>query len=377
MCCKNFSAAVLTLLLMSVLTASGCATANGPSFGPLGVPLPVSPFTQDELEMQYRNKERYGRVPVLGPLTAGGPTTALDPPSQEEIMAALEKARPIRGNYPFLYEIQRNNVRIVTEPLSDYIDPPRVYPRGINVVAERLGNDPHVVPLNLVKKRIVPPDGPSFFQSCHDLFLRRRIQRRGWTSGRQRSQDRHPAIPLLVPILHLEFILGKRAHRERNSQGSEARPVGGSAPARREHGHQQESQDGSREVLAAHESCTSTDRSAGRFVVHRRAKLLIVSKCAELAGFSASSGYSRSTIRTGEEKGKWERGKLGKKSKQEKERPPRGCMRGGLDTVLGHYRNGRNSPDNGPLRAPSSKSRFHQPSCHSRLTFRQPSGTWG
>ena len=128
MCCKNFSAAVLTLLLMSVLTASGCATANGPSFGPLGVPLPVSPFTQDELEMQYRNKERYGRVPVLGPLTAGGPTTALDPPSQEEIMAALEKARPIRGNYPFLYEIQRNNVRIVTEPLSDYIDPPRVYP---------------------------------------------------------------------------------------------------------------------------------------------------------------------------------------------------------------------------------------------------------
>ena len=29
---------------------------------------------------------------------------------------------------PFLYECQRNNVRIVKEKISDYIDPPRVFP---------------------------------------------------------------------------------------------------------------------------------------------------------------------------------------------------------------------------------------------------------
>lgn len=125
---KPFSAAALSLLLVTALTATGCVTGNGPSLGVFGVPVPVSPYVQDEMELQFHNKERYGRVPILGPLTAGGPTTALDPPSQDEVMQALEKARPIRGNVPFLYEIQRNNVRIVTELISDTIDEPRVFP---------------------------------------------------------------------------------------------------------------------------------------------------------------------------------------------------------------------------------------------------------
>jgi len=43
-------------------------------------------------------------------------------------MRALERARPLQGGLPFLEEIQRNNVRIVKEKVSDYIDPPRVYP---------------------------------------------------------------------------------------------------------------------------------------------------------------------------------------------------------------------------------------------------------
>jgi hypothetical protein len=34
----------------------------------------------------------------------------------------------VQGGLPGLHEIQRNNVRIVKEPISDYIDPPRVYP---------------------------------------------------------------------------------------------------------------------------------------------------------------------------------------------------------------------------------------------------------
>ena len=67
-------------------------------------------------------------MPILGPITPGAPTVAMDPPSEDEVMRALEKARPVEGGKPFLHEIQRNNVRITTEPNADYIDPPRFYP---------------------------------------------------------------------------------------------------------------------------------------------------------------------------------------------------------------------------------------------------------
>jgi hypothetical protein len=43
-------------------------------------------------------------------------------------MRALEKARPVQGNWPFLYEIQRNHVRISKCKIADYMDPPRHYP---------------------------------------------------------------------------------------------------------------------------------------------------------------------------------------------------------------------------------------------------------
>jgi hypothetical protein len=64
----------------------------------------------------------------MGPLTAGGPHVALDPPSDDEIMQALERARPIAGGVPFIYEQHRNNVRIVKEKIADYVDPPRFVP---------------------------------------------------------------------------------------------------------------------------------------------------------------------------------------------------------------------------------------------------------
>jgi hypothetical protein len=54
--------------------------------------------------------------------------TALDTPSDDEVMVASEKARPVRGGIPLLWERQRNNVRIVKDKIADYIDPPRVYP---------------------------------------------------------------------------------------------------------------------------------------------------------------------------------------------------------------------------------------------------------
>ena len=39
------------------------------------------------------------RCRSLGPITAGGPVEALDPPSDDEVMRALEKARPIQGGF--------------------------------------------------------------------------------------------------------------------------------------------------------------------------------------------------------------------------------------------------------------------------------------
>ena len=106
-------------------------TPMNTQFGPnTGVPwpMPVSPYFQDQNEDEFWMKERYERVPILGPLTAGGPAVALDPPSPDEVMRALEQADSVEGGIPFLYERSRNNVRMTIEPIADYIDPVRVYP---------------------------------------------------------------------------------------------------------------------------------------------------------------------------------------------------------------------------------------------------------
>jgi len=124
---KTVSAAILTVVVLSLLPASGCAT-YGPNLGLMAYPIPVSPFFQDELEDKFWMEERYNKVPILGPITAGGPPVALDPPSPDEVMRALEEAHPLEGGLPFLFETQRNNVRMTIDPIADYVDPPRVYP---------------------------------------------------------------------------------------------------------------------------------------------------------------------------------------------------------------------------------------------------------
>jgi hypothetical protein len=120
----------LAVLALWTLTNTGCfwMATQGPNIGPLGVPIPVSPFQQDQPEWNHHMHERYDRAPILGPIAAGGPTQALDTPSDDEVMRALEKARPVRGGVPFFDETQRNNVRIVKEKIADFIDPPRVVP---------------------------------------------------------------------------------------------------------------------------------------------------------------------------------------------------------------------------------------------------------
>jgi len=94
----------------------------------LSIPIPVSPLLSKKLEDKFHVHERYARVPILGPITAGGPVKALDPPSDDEVWRALERARPVQGGIPGLNETQRNNVVIVKEKIADYVDPPRVIP---------------------------------------------------------------------------------------------------------------------------------------------------------------------------------------------------------------------------------------------------------
>jgi hypothetical protein len=124
---------VLTAMgvLMAALAVSqtGCVGITvGSDLGLLGIPIPVSPYFQKKKEDEFWNHERYERAPILGPLAPGGPAVALDPPSDDEVIRAWEKANPIQGGLPFLHERQRNNVRIVVDKIADYVDPPRVVP---------------------------------------------------------------------------------------------------------------------------------------------------------------------------------------------------------------------------------------------------------
>ena len=123
---NTLSVAIYSLTAVIVLGSTGCIR---PTMGPmLPIPIPVSPYFQDKKEDEQWARERYERVPILGPLTAGGPAVALDPPSDDEVMTAFERANPIEGGLPFLHEIQRNNVRICKEKIADYVDPPRFIP---------------------------------------------------------------------------------------------------------------------------------------------------------------------------------------------------------------------------------------------------------
>lgn len=116
------------LVAAGCVASTGCIGMSGLTLGIFSIPIPVSPYYQDQEELEFWNHERYERVPIMGPLTAGGPAVALDPPSDDEVMQALERARPVRGGIPLMHEKQRNNVRIVKEKIVDYVDPPRFIP---------------------------------------------------------------------------------------------------------------------------------------------------------------------------------------------------------------------------------------------------------
>lgn len=128
---RGISLALGFAITMLSLSTTGCfwgLPTWGPSLGIASIPVPISPYYQKKKEDEFWRKERYDRVPILGPITSGAEVVALDPPSDDEVMWALEKAQPVQGNWPLLYERNRNNVRIVKEKIADYVDPPRHYP---------------------------------------------------------------------------------------------------------------------------------------------------------------------------------------------------------------------------------------------------------
>lgn len=125
---KTFYSIGLGLVVLAFVASPGCFNTYGPSLGYLSIPIPVSPYFQDRLEDQFIENERYNKVPILGPITAGAAPVAMDPPSDDQVLRALEKVRPVEGGVPLLHEVQRSNVRIVKELIADYVDPPRQYP---------------------------------------------------------------------------------------------------------------------------------------------------------------------------------------------------------------------------------------------------------
>jgi hypothetical protein len=88
-------------------------------------PMPVSPALTAEIEDLIDRIERDG-VPILGPIRGDfAPIFCMDPPSEKEIYETL---KPIPHGVPFVYEVQRKNVRFSVEKLVDHIDECRVFP---------------------------------------------------------------------------------------------------------------------------------------------------------------------------------------------------------------------------------------------------------
>jgi len=105
------------------------AHATAGNFSILPVPVPVSPLWSEQIERACWMKERYERVPILGPIHGEfAPVFCMDPPSDDEVIRRLDEVDEINGGIPFLYEKQRNSIRIVKELLTDKIDECKFFP---------------------------------------------------------------------------------------------------------------------------------------------------------------------------------------------------------------------------------------------------------
>lgn len=125
----------LALLCFITMSNSGCTLTfgfakvmwDGMNFFKVAPFVPVPSYWSQKVEDQYHMEERYTKVPVLDPVEGEhAPLFCIDPPSADEVVRALPD--DVSGGVAFLAETQRNNVRIVVEPIVDKLEDCRFYP---------------------------------------------------------------------------------------------------------------------------------------------------------------------------------------------------------------------------------------------------------
>jgi len=126
---KHILVAVSAFTLLFALLSTGCVgvTAPAASIGLASVPIPVTPFFQQGYEDLHWENLRYNKVAIMEPVR-NGQAVALDAPSDDQVIRALEKIRPVSGSVPFLETTHRTNIRITKELLADYLDEPTMVP---------------------------------------------------------------------------------------------------------------------------------------------------------------------------------------------------------------------------------------------------------
>jgi hypothetical protein len=89
-------------------------------------PIPVPPWTTENLERKYLyNKVDY-RTVIMPPIREGFPPPVCeDPPDEASVLRALES---VTRGVPYIYEEFRDDIEVITERIVDRIDPPRFYP---------------------------------------------------------------------------------------------------------------------------------------------------------------------------------------------------------------------------------------------------------
>ena len=124
---KIFTLGCLGAVALSLVATSGCVGVAGPTLGIASIPVPVSPYHQQQAEDHAYSKQRYEKVAILPPIMDDN-HIALDPPSDDQVIRELEKVRPTAGSVPGLETTYRNVKGITKELIADYVDPPRHFP---------------------------------------------------------------------------------------------------------------------------------------------------------------------------------------------------------------------------------------------------------
>jgi len=124
---KFFTIGCVGMFALVLAVSSGCVGMSGPGVGLLSVPVPISPYHQQMAEDNAFESQRYNRVAMLPPIMEDN-HIALDPPTDDEVMRAMERVRPVGGGVPGLEMTMRNVKGITKELIADYVDPVRVVP---------------------------------------------------------------------------------------------------------------------------------------------------------------------------------------------------------------------------------------------------------